>query len=57
MYAHPLYTRDALRAQREWGDVSGANRTHFCGAYWYYGFHEDGLRSAIRVAKAFGVDW
>ena len=37
-------------AQQQWGDVSGVNRTHYCGAYWCYGFHEDGLKSALRVA-------
>jgi predicted NAD/FAD-binding protein len=37
--------------------VSGARRTHFCGAYWRYGFHEDGLFSAIRVAGDLGVTW
>ena len=57
VYRHPLYTREAIRAQRQWGDVSGVNRTHFCGAYWFYGFHEDGLTSAIRVASALGVQW
>jgi predicted NAD/FAD-binding protein len=56
-YQHPLYTRDAIRAQARWRDVSGVNRTHYCGAYWYYGFHEDGLRSALRVANALGVEW
>lgn len=56
-YRHPLYTRDAIRAQRQWGEVSGVNRTHYCGAYWRYGFHEDGLTSAIRVATALGVSW
>ncbi len=54
---HPLYTREAIRAQRLWGDVSGVNRTHYCGAYWFYGFHEDGLNSALRVARALGVEW
>jgi predicted NAD/FAD-binding protein len=57
IYSHPLYTCEAIRAQGEWAAVSGANRTHFCGAYWFYGFHEDGLRSALRVAQALGVDW
>jgi predicted NAD/FAD-binding protein len=37
--------------------VSGVNRTHYCGAYWRYGFHEDGLMSAIRVAADLGVTW
>jgi len=34
--------------------VSGHRRTHFCGAYWFDGFHEDGLRSALRVVDALG---
>lgn len=57
VYSHPLFTRTSLAAQRRWGEISGVNRTHFCGAYWFYGFHEDGLNSAIRVAAAFGVTW
>ncbi len=55
VYHHPLYTLDALRAQQRWSEVSGVNRTHFCGAYWFYGFHEDGVNSALRVANALGV--
>jgi predicted NAD/FAD-binding protein len=57
VYRHPLYTREAIRAQRHWDEVSGFNRTHYCGAYWFYGFHEDGLNSALRVASALGVEW
>jgi predicted NAD/FAD-binding protein len=57
VYRHPLYTREAIGAQRQWSDVSGINRTHYCGAYWQHGFHEDGLTSAIRVAAALGVAW
>jgi predicted NAD/FAD-binding protein len=57
VYRHPLYTREAIHAQREWSDVSGVNRTHYCGAYWRYGFHEDGLSSALRVARTLGVEW
>jgi predicted NAD/FAD-binding protein len=57
VYRHPLYSAEAIRAQRHWGDVSGVNRTHYCGAYWFYGFHEDGLNSAVRVARALGVEW
>ncbi len=55
-YFHPLYTREAIRAQTRWKEISGARHTHFCGAYWFYGFHEDGLNSALRVARALGVD-
>ncbi|MDP9162109.1 MAG: FAD-dependent oxidoreductase [Acidobacteriota bacterium] len=56
-YFHPLYTIDAVRAQSRWSEISGHNHTHFCGAYWFYGFHEDGLNSAIRVAAKLGVAW
>ena len=56
-YFHPLYTLEAVRAQARWAEISGQNRTHFCGAYWFYGFHEDGLNSAIRVAERLGVSW
>ena len=51
-YTHPLYTRAAVRAQARWAEISGVARTHFCGAYWFYGFHEDGLRSGVRVAES-----
>ncbi|MEQ1758074.1 MAG: FAD-dependent oxidoreductase [Vicinamibacterales bacterium] len=56
-YSHPLYTRAAVAAQARWNEISGRNRIHYCGAYWYYGFHEDGLRSALRVADTFGIKW
>lgn len=53
-YQHPVYTRDAVRAQTRFEEISGVNRTHYAGAYWYNGFHEDGVRSAMRVARGFG---
>ena len=56
VYHHPLYTSDAVRAQARWSEISGQNHTHFCGAYWFYGFHEDGLNSALRVARGLGVE-
>lgn len=56
VYEHPLYTREAIAAQARWGEISGHNRTHFAGAYWFYGFHEDGLNSALRVARVLGVE-
>jgi predicted NAD/FAD-binding protein len=55
VYHHPIYTSEAVRAQSRWQEISGHNRTHFCGAYWHYGFHEDGLNSALRVARALGA--
>jgi predicted NAD/FAD-binding protein len=56
-YRHPRVTVDSLGAQQRWREVSGVNRTHYCGAYWRYGFHEDGLISALRVAADLGVAW
>ena len=55
VYQHPVYSRVAVAAQRRWDEVSGIGRTHFCGAYWFFGFHEDGVRSALRVAAELGV--
>ena len=55
IYEHPLYNRAAIRAQERWSEISGKNNTHFCGAYWFYGFHEDGVKSGMRVAEALGV--
>ncbi len=53
-YAHPVYTAAGVAAQERFADVSGLRRTHFCGAYWGWGFHEDGVRSALRVAERLG---
>ncbi|MFW5653413.1 MAG: NAD(P)/FAD-dependent oxidoreductase [Planctomycetota bacterium] len=53
-YAHPTYTPEGIAAQRRWGEISGRDRIHYCGAYWGYGFHEDGVRSALRVCEHFG---
>jgi predicted NAD/FAD-binding protein len=57
VYHHPLYTQEAVRAQKRWSEISGRKRTHYCGAYWFYGFHEDGLNSALRVARALSVEF
>jgi uncharacterized protein len=54
-YAHPVFTGDGARAQARWHEISGVNRTHFAGAYWRWGFHEDGVVSAARVAEHFGA--
>lgn len=53
-YHHPGYGPDRSRAQARHGELIGPNRTSFCGAYWGYGFHEDGVRSGLAVARAFG---
>ena len=55
IYEHPLFTKAAVRSQERWHEISGKNHTHYCGAYWFYGFHEDGVRSGLRVAEALGV--
>ena len=54
-YHHPVYTTRGVAAQKRFHEISGKNRLHFCGAYWGYGFHEDGVRSALAVCKYFGM--
>jgi predicted NAD/FAD-binding protein len=54
VYHHPVYTPEGLRARQRLGEINGVNRTFFCGAYWGYGFHEDGVNSALEVCKHFG---
>jgi predicted NAD/FAD-binding protein len=54
-YHHPAYSRESIWAQQRFKEISGRNRTHFCGAYWGYGFHEDGVNSALAVAEHFGI--
>jgi uncharacterized protein len=55
-FSHPVFSHRALAAQRRWPEISGARRTHYCGAYWGYGFHEDGVESARRVCRSFGAE-
>jgi uncharacterized protein len=55
-YEHPMYTPRGVAAQAEHASISGlAGRTHYCGAYWGWGFHEDGVLSALRACEPFGV--
>ena len=56
-YAHPVYSTSAMASQSRWDQISGVHRTHYCGAYWGYGFHEDGAASALRVARTFGLEF
>jgi predicted NAD/FAD-binding protein len=51
-YQHPVFDLPALRAQRRRRDIQGARGIYFVGAYWGYGFHEDGVQSALEVARA-----
>lgn len=53
-YSHPAYGLDSIHAQRRRSEINGRHRTYFCGAYWGYGFHEDGVNSALAVARHFG---
>jgi len=56
-YRHPVYTLASVAAQSRRPEIQGHRRTWFAGAYWGWGFHEDGMRSAVDVAQALGVHW
>jgi predicted NAD/FAD-binding protein len=53
-YAHPQFNTKSIAAQQRRSEISGQNGLHFCGAYWYNGFHEDGVTSALDVCRHFG---
>jgi len=53
-YAHPQYSLAGVAAQARQGDLQGRQHSYFCGAYWANGFHEDGVVSALAVARHFG---
>lgn len=56
-YSHPVFDKAMIKAQSKWSSISGNDmHTHFCGAYWFNGFHEDGVRSGLRVCQALGYD-
>lgn len=50
-YDHPAFGANSESAQTRYHEIGNKNRTHFCGAYWFNGFHEDGVNSALRVVK------
>jgi predicted NAD/FAD-binding protein len=52
-YHHPVFTPDAVAAQARQADINGIRRTYFCGAYWRFGFHEDGVVSALNALQHF----
>ena len=56
-YHHPVYTHESVAAQARKAQIDGVDRTWYAGAYWGWGFHEDGMRSAVGVARALGVEW
>lgn len=56
-YSHPCFNVNSISAQSRFNEINGKNRTFYCGAYWANGFHEDGVNSAINMAKAFDIDF
>jgi predicted NAD/FAD-binding protein len=56
-YAHPVFDQAAIDAQRQLGQIQGRAHTWYCGAWTGYGFHEDGLRSALAVVDALRAAW
>jgi len=54
-YSHPVFSLPAIAAQQRWQEINGVQNTWFCGAYWANGFHEDGVKSAVRIAEKFGI--
>ncbi|EOD81198.1 Amine oxidase, flavin-containing [Grimontia indica] len=56
VYAHPVFDQKCIAAQKKRELVSGVNNTWFCGAYWYNGFHEDGVRSALDVVAGININ-
>ncbi|MEE4360406.1 MAG: FAD-dependent oxidoreductase [Pseudomonadales bacterium] len=56
-YAHPVFDGPALLAQARRAEINGVRHSWYCGAYWRYGFHEDGCLSAVEVAADLGVQW
>ncbi|SEP58273.1 Predicted NAD/FAD-binding protein [Ectothiorhodospira magna] len=54
-YHHPVFDQEAMKAQQVLPTIQGNDRLWFCGAWTGYGFHEDGLRSALEVAARLGV--
>ncbi len=55
-YAHPQFNASAINMQKRKKDINGYNNTYYAGAYWRYGFHEDGLLSANEVGKLLGCE-
>lgn len=56
-YRHPVYDEASVHARTRRAEINGRNRTWYAGAYWGWGFHEDGMRSAVEVAAGLGVGW
>ncbi|MCW5797234.1 MAG: FAD-dependent oxidoreductase [Nitrospira sp.] len=51
-YHHPVFTPEAIAAQQRHREINGQRRTWYCGAYWGFGFHEDGVKSAMMACES-----
>ena len=56
-YHHPVYTHASVAAQERRAELNGRRHTWFAGAYWGFGFHEDGMRAGVEAAAGLGVRW
>ena len=54
-FEHPIYNFSGIGVQSRFKELSGKNHTSYCGAYWGFGFHEDGVKSAVEATEPFGV--
>jgi len=54
-FSHPIFDLGAIKSQERINEIQGQNNLWFCGAYQRYGFHEDGLLSAVNIAKQMGI--
>ena len=48
-FSHPFYDLESIKAQKKLIEIQGLNNSWFCGSYFGYGFHEDGLKSALNI--------
>ncbi len=55
-FEHPVFSLESIKSQSRFDEINGRNAVSFCGAYWGYGFHEDGVNSALAVTRPFGLD-
>lgn len=57
IYTHPIFSSQSIQTQKDLPSLNGVQHTNFCGSYFGYGFHEDAVTSAVKVARTFGIDW
>jgi len=55
IYQHPVFNEKSFKNQARHTEISGKDKIHYCGAYWGYGFHEDGVKSALKVTQHWGI--